>query len=205
MRRKYGSVYEFTVVLGEIEPDIWRRIQVPESYSFWDLHVAIQDAMGWQDYHLHSFDVAVPRTGEQVRIGIPDEDFADEMPTLPGWDVSIADFFVEAGTRAPYLYDFGDSWEHTVTLERVLPRQERKRYPRCIAGERHCPPEDCGGVWGYEEFLQAIRDPEHEEHESMLEWVGGSFDPEAFDPRKVRFDSPRERWKIAFGRRRGLS
>ena len=99
---------------------------------------------------------------------------------------------------ADYTYDFGDNWEHTVELEEILPRDKDVEYPRCIAGERACPPEDCGGIWGYEDLLQIISDPEHEEYEAMLEWIGGEFDPEHFDAKEVVFDDPEERRKIAF-------
>lgn len=96
---------------------------------------------------------------------------------------------------ADYIYDFGDGWEHRIESEKILPRDENIEYPICIAGKRACPPEDCGGIWGYKEFLEAIRDPEHENHEELLEWVGGEFDPEAFDPKKVYFEDPDERRK----------
>lgn len=96
---------------------------------------------------------------------------------------------------AYYVYDFGDSWEHEIRLEKILPREKRK-YPACIAGKRACPPEDCGGIWGYEEFLEIIKDPEHEEYEDMLDWVGGEFDPEHFDIEDVQFDDPVQRRKM---------
>lgn len=199
MTRGSSKVYQFKVILQDIAPPVWRLIEVPEKYSFWDLHVAIQDAMGWQDYHLHSFDMADPRTGKKVTIGIPSDDFYDEPFTLPGWEVDIKDYFNERGVSAEYLYDFGDAWEHTVRLEGIQSRAKGVRYPRCIDGERHCPPEDCGGTGGYEDFLEAIRDPEDEDHDAMLEWIGGSFEPEDFDARKVKFDNPDKRWDVAFG------
>ena len=199
MTRGISKVFQFKIILNDITPLVWRLIEVPEKYSFWDLHVAIQDAMGWEDYHLHSFDMADPVTGKKVTIGIPSEDFYDEIPTLPGWEVNIKDYFNEQGVSAEYLYDFGDGWEHTVRLEDIVHREKGMRYPRCVAGERHCPPEDCGGVGGYENFLEVIRDPEDEDHEAMLEWIGGSFDPESFDARKVKFDNPDKRWDVAFG------
>lgn len=189
-------VTQFKVTLMRVKPAIWRRIVVPETYSFWDLHVAIQDAMGWLDSHLHMFEVADPSAGETVRIGIPPDEAWDAVPLLPGWDLKIADFFRRAGDRARYQYDFGDSWQHAVVLESRLPARARRRYPVCTAGARCCPPEDVGGVAGYEEFLAAIRDPGHQEHEWLLEWVGGSFDPEAFDRRHVHFDDPQERIKL---------
>ncbi len=198
MRRKYDRVYQFRIVLKGIEPPVWRRIQVPEIYTFWDLHVAIQDAMGWLDYHLHAFEITNPATLQRDTIGIPNEDWQDEFPTLAGWQIPIGTYFSPDNRVTEYLYDFGDSWEHTVTLEKVFPRDRSVRYPICVAGKRRCPPEDCGGVYGYEDLLRVLADPEDEEHESTLTWVGGSYDPEAFDPKKVRFDDPQKRWRVAF-------
>lgn len=193
-----SHVYRFEVSLQEVEPPVWRAIQVPGDYSFWDLHVAIQDAMGWLDYHLHEFEIINPATGNVERIGIPDEDFLDEEQTLAGWEVKISDYFSPENATASYTYDFGDGWVHTVTVKEVVERDPDSSYPRCAGGQRACPPEDCGGPWGYQEFLEAIRNADHEEHHRMLEWAGGSFDAEAFDPGGVSFDDPAERWKLAF-------
>ena len=191
MKREFEYVYQFKITLLNITPPIWRRIQVPETYTFWDLHVAIQDAMGWEDYHLHEFEMHHPLTGEKVKIGIPYE--GDERELIPEYVAKIAEWFSMKNRVAKYIYDFGDHWEHEIKLEKILARDKNIEYPICIAGERACPPEDCGGVWGYKEFLEAIKNPEHEEHETMLEWIGGEFDPEHFDPKEVRFDDPNKR------------
>ena len=191
---------QFKVTLMGIEPEVWRRIVVPGNYSFWDLHVAIQDAMGWLDYHLHAFRIRNPETGDVDQIGIPDDSFEDEEPFLAGWEVPIINYFREPGDRADYEYDFGDGWEHEVVLEEIPSRIPQKKYPLCLDGARACPPEDCGGVHGYEEMLAALRDPTHEEHKSMVEWIGGKYDPAAFSPKKVRFDDPKKRWRNAFKR-----
>ena len=202
MSEDFDQVFQFKITLVGIEPAIWRRIQVPGSYSFWDLHTAIQDAMGWLDCHLHHFAVSDPHTGRPCIAGIPEmELFEDEEPTTPGWILQISDFFSITNSRAQYVYDFGDDWQHDVVLEDVLPRENEAEYPRCVGGERACPPEDVGGVPGYEDFLAILTDPEHEQHEELLEWAGGAFDPEAFDPSQVRFDDPTERWQNAFGPR----
>ena len=196
---KRNLVYQFKITLKAIEPPIWRRVQVPSSYNFWDLHVALQDSMGWLDYHLHAFRILDPRTGEVLEIGIPSDDlFDDERPCLPGWEFPISDYFQAQGNRAEYEYDFGDSWEHEVVLEEIVERVPKSKYPKCIDGARACPPEDCGGLWGYQELLMTIRDPSHEEYESTLEWLGGRYDSETFDPKEVRFDNPKKRWRIAF-------
>jgi len=99
---------------------------------------------------------------------------------------------------AKYTYDFGDNWEHIIKLEKVLPRDKNINYPVCIGGKRASPPEDCGGVWGYEDFLKIINNPDHEEYEETIEWAGGEFDPEYFDVKEIKFDDPAKRRKIAF-------
>ncbi|MCF8062219.1 MAG: plasmid pRiA4b ORF-3 family protein [Deltaproteobacteria bacterium] len=196
MKVKADHVMQFKVTLKEIKPPIWRRIRVPSDYSFWDLHVAIQDAMGWLDYHLHEFRFSDPGMPNELRIGIPDPDFEDDV--IPGWELPIAAVFTLANRKAGYEYDFGDGWEHTVMLEKILPREKEMVLPACIAGRRACPPEDCGGVWGYEKLLQIMCNPEDDRYEEMVAWLGEPFDPEAFYKDAVAFDDPRARWRIAF-------
>jgi len=197
MKRKYERVYQFRITLKGTKPPIWRRIQVPETYSFWDLHVAIQDAMGWLDYHLHQFDIINPATGMMVEIGIPDKE--SDRDILADWRQKIANYFFMENSSADYVYDFGDNWKHKIKLEKILPRDVNTDYPICIKGKRACPPEDCGGVWGYKNFLEIISDPDNDEYEEMLEWIGGEFDPEHFDAKEIIFDDPEERRKDAFG------
>jgi hypothetical protein len=190
---------EFKVTLLEVKPPVWRRIEVPASYTFWDLHVAIQDAMGWLDYHLHLFGVPNPVNGRTDEIGIPDEDaFEDDPVCLAGWEVPVRGYFDAIGTLARYEYDFGDGWVHEIELTAIGRRQSGTKYPRCLDGRRACPPEDCGGPHGYARLLETIADSTDEEYEGMMEWLGGSFDPETFRPEQVRFDNPRKRWRIAF-------
>lgn len=199
MKKRFDRVYQLKISLKGSEPQIWRRIHVPETYTFWDLHVAIQDAMGWEDYHLHEFEMRHPSTGKKVRIGIPDKEagfFRQEV--IPEQKQKISNWFSMENRVAGYTYDFGDNWEHKIQLEKIVPRDKKIEYPVCIAGKRACPPEDCGGIWGYEGLLEAIKDPNHEEHEGMLEWIGGEFDPEHFDVKEVSFGDPDERRKFAF-------
>lgn len=201
---KPQQIYQFKITLEDIEPKIWRRIQVPEKYSFWDLHVAIQDSMGWTNSHMHQFKLIIPNGNEEIHIGIPfDEDiYAGELPpVIAGWEEFISHYFSIKNNLCYYEYDFGDGWTHEIKLEKILPATAGCKYPICLAGERACPPEDCGGIPGYENFLEIINDSKHEEHESMLEWVGGKFDSEKFDPVKVRFDNPKKRWEYAIGSR----
>lgn len=140
-----------------------------------------------------------PATGDVAQIGIPDEDaFEGDEPILPGWQIAIAPYFPRRGAAAHYEYDFGDGWEHQLLLEAILPRQARHRYPLCVAGARACPPEDCGGVYGYDELLTVIQTPTHDEYERTLQWLGGHFDPEKFGPKLVKFDDPARRYELAF-------
>jgi len=167
---------------------------VPDDATFWDLHVALQNAMGWEDEHLHKFRVSHPQTDESQEIGLPIEDlFEDEKPGLVGWEVPLRKYFQHPGNLAEYDYDFGDGWEHEIVLEAISEVAPRTRLPRCLDGAGACPPEDCGGVSGYENLLAVLGDPNHEEHESIFEWLGGTFDPAAFDPKRIQFDHPRLR------------
>lgn len=192
------QVLQFKITLLEVEPVVWRRIQISDLCSFWDLHVAIQDAMGWLDYHLHDFEVNHSIEHGKQHMGIPDDDgFDDIFNTLPSWDYRVRDYLV-INEQFIYSYDFGDGWKHRIEYEGLHGKKPAVKYPICIVGERACPPEDVGGVPGYERFLKAIKAPRHPEHKSLLEWAGGKFDPEKFDPQKIKFDNPGKRWKNAF-------
>ncbi len=193
-----GRIFQFKITLRGTKPPVWRRIQVPGEYSFWDLHVAIQDAMGWLDCHLHQFDILDYGSRQIEHIGFPDDEFLLEQVVLPGWEVPIARLFTKAKQKAGYLYDFGDGWQHTVLLEKIISPEDGATYPHCTGGKRKCPPEDCGGTGGYSNFLEIIADPADVEHESTLEWAGGSYDPDDFNPAGVYFDDPAARFLYAF-------
>jgi hypothetical protein len=172
------TVYQFKITLIDSHPPIWRRIQVQDC-TLDKLHEHIQTAMGWTNSHLHHF-----RVGEQL-YGDPDlmqENFED-MDYKDSTTTKISDILPKTGRRFrfQYEYDFGDSWYHEVLFEGVVRADPKAKYPLCLEGKRACPPEDCGGIWGYPDFVEAIQNPDHERHEELLEWVGGSFDPEAFD------------------------
>jgi hypothetical protein len=201
MTTDYNQIYQFKITLRDLRPPIWRRIQVPGNYTFWDLHVAIQDAMGWLDYHLHAFRVKDPAGGEPAEIGIPDDDggFRADQKIKVGWEIKISDYFSAENNKASYTYDFGDSWEHGLKLEEILPRDIALTYPACTAGKRACPPEDCGGPAGYYSLLDILADPTHAEYQQTVDRLGGGFDPERFDPGSVQFDDPQIRWEYAFG------
>lgn len=190
-----SQVYQFKITLIDIEPTIWRRIQVPSDYSFWDLHVAIQDAMGWTDCHLHVFKILCPRTDEEVEIGIPVAESREEM--LDGKEEKIRDYFMTESRGASYRYDLCDDWLHSIYLEEISDADLKKAYPICVDGERACPPEDIGGIWGYEVFLETVSDPENDMNQDVLERFGDWFDAEQFDPNAIVFDDPGERWRVA--------
>jgi hypothetical protein len=197
MAKKINEVYQFKITLTSSEPSIWRRILVPSHYSFWDIHVAIQDSMGWLDYHLHSFSIKDPITNSKVEIGIPDEEYdAFDRKVLPDHKVKISKYFNENNRNARYEYDFGDSWIHTIKFEKIIQATDGEKYPKCIDGQKACPPEDCGGIGGYYNLLTVLSDPKNEEYNEMIEWLGGEFDPEKFDPKDISFDDPKERFKL---------
>lgn len=170
--KRLDNTLQLCVSLEDIEPRIWRRIQVPESFTLKQLHRVIQTVMGWQDSHLHEFTLSGKRYGESN----PEdgENVIDERT------IRLRDLPLSIGVSIGYEYDFGDSWQHQVVLEKTLAPDLETIYPACVAGERSAPPEDVGGAGGYVEFLEAIADPDHEDHDANMEWVGGQFDPEAF-------------------------
>jgi Plasmid pRiA4b ORF-3-like protein len=173
-KRLAPRIYELNIVLEDIEPAIWRRILVPTTITLPKLHDVLQSAMGWTNSHLHFFAVGNRRytvdDGELEQSEMLDE----SKHTLEGLLGSSLNEF-------EYVYDFGDNWRHHIVVKRIAKPQPDWFYPLCIAGARATPPEDVGGTGGYDEFLLAINDPDDDEHDSMLVWAGGVFDPEGFD------------------------
>src|SRR5262245_42809083 len=164
-------IYEIKVTLKVVGPSIWRRIQVRNDTTLGALHAVIQLAMGWGDSHQHHFIVGKSPNLRLIGAPIPYE--GDDLPVEENEDqIVISTVLSATKPKIVYEYDFGDSWEHEVVLEKILDGEARANYPRCIAGENACPPEDVGGVWGYVNFLQAINNPEHNQREEFLEWVG---------------------------------
>lgn len=183
-----GTIYELKITLLESKPAIWRRIQVPENITLIKLHRALQALMGWQDYHLHQFTVNGELYGMRV------DDWQDATPELlDERGVRLYRIAPLAGTRLVYEYDFGDGWQLEIIIENItegitenisLSQESIGHAPAhvlCLDGQRAGPPEDVGGISGYEEFVKSIRNRRHPEHRSWLEWVGGNFDPEKFD------------------------
>jgi Plasmid pRiA4b ORF-3-like protein len=175
------EIYQIKITLLGTTPPIWRRLLVPAGMTLEQLHDVLQVAMGWEDCHMHDFQIG------QKRFGKPDPN--DRLMGLPatGNERTVRMFSVlgKVGAKAVYTYDFGDGWEHSIAVEKVLAPEPGLAYPVCTAGKLHGPPEDCGGILGYYNLLEAIRDPDHEEHEEMLEWIGEGFDPDAFSVDEV--------------------
>jgi hypothetical protein len=171
------------VTLRGSKPPIWRRLQVTSETTLAQLHRIVQHAMGWEGYHLYQFVVGDITYGDPRML--------EEMDGEDARNATLAVIVPGEKFKFIYEYDFGDGWEHELLIEKILPFEGEKTYPVCLTGKRACPPEDCGGIWGYADFLEAIHDPHHPEHEEMLEWVGGAFDPEAFDPDEVNAELQR--------------
>lgn len=165
-----ASIAHLKIKLDDVEPAVVRRVEVPLAIRLDRLHQVLQAALGWTDSHLYEL------RARDIGWGVPDPDFGDGP--LDARKARLLDVLEDVGVRSlKYLYDFGDGWEHTVRIERVTNAVAGIVYPRLIDATGRCPPEDVGGPWGYREFLEAIADPDHEEHAERLEWVGGHFDP----------------------------
>ena len=174
-KAKMAIIYQIKMTLEGVKPPIWRRVQVSAQSTLSQLHEVIQASMGWWNYHLHSFRIE----GEEYTRHSEDGS-TDELDMREEQRVKLQQVLGRKGQRFSYTYDFGDNWEHRLVLEEIMPADPSRSYPVCLAGQRACPPEDCGGVYGYENVLEALRDPEHEEHQQIRTWIGRPFDPEAF-------------------------
>jgi Plasmid pRiA4b ORF-3-like protein len=164
------AIISLKVTLRGTKPPIWRRLLMPGAMTLGDLHQAIQAAMGWEDCHLHAFEIADRRYGEPGTV----DDVADEER------LTLSRCVKSGVVRFTYTYDFGDDWEHAVVIEKSQLLLEGGRYPACVAGKRNCPPEDCGGPWGYQDLLDILADPAHPEYADRMEWLGEAHDPEEF-------------------------
>ena len=169
-----SNIYHIKVQLAHIsKPPIWRELLVPAEANLYLLHCCIQGAMGWFNCHLHQFMV-----GGQY-YGIPHSDYGDDMKDAR--KVVLTKVLKKPKDSIQYEYDFGDGWLHNISLIAILPAETGKTYPLLLKGKGACPPEDCGGPYGYENLKDIVKNPKHEEYEEMTDWLGGDFDPNKFD------------------------
>ncbi|MGB5632520.1 MAG: plasmid pRiA4b ORF-3 family protein [Waterburya sp.] len=171
------TIYQLKISLRDIRPPIWRRVQVQSSTTLSDLHLMIQAAMGWYNCHLHSFSI------QGIEYGKPEPDYGLDLRDEN--KAKLSSVIKQEKSKFSYIYDFGDSWEHSILVEKILPKEPKVSYPLCIKAKRACPPEDCGGAWGYMEFLEAMQDPNHPEHENFQEWIEGNFNSEFYDLQEI--------------------
>jgi hypothetical protein len=192
-------IYQLRITLQEIRPPIWRLIQVPSTLRLCCLHDVFQAVMGWTDSHLHQFEKDGKHWGVPEYFEEADIDIIDERRT------KVSAILKAQGDSMIYVYDMGDDWRHEVVLDKILPAPDPTVSPVCLSGERHCPPEDVGGPPGYEQFLEVIFKPRHEEYEHSVRWAGGPsaltqsaerFQPEEFDVQAVNATLSRKRWPV---------
>jgi len=191
------EIYQIKVTLLGSSPPIWRRLLVPAGLTLEQLHHVLQAAMGWDDDHLHEFSTRGRRFGRPD----PDDRFMGVSDAENERTVQLFNVLRRVGAKILYTYDFGDGWEHSIVLEKRLPVDPNVTYPLCTDGRRACPPEDCGGIGGFYDLLDAVSDPNHDQHEEVRDWLGDDFDPEAFSIHKVNrmITSTRRRGKAPKG------
>lgn len=174
-----NQIYQVQIELADSKPKIWRQLLIPSDMLLTNFHKVIQTSMGWTNSHLHQFI----KDKKFYSVELEDDDFWDDSTSIDykKKKIRVSDLLPKEKKTMIYEYDFGDGWEHLITLEKILPVEEGQKYPICVAGEMACPPEDCGGVWGYAEMLKTIQQPEHEDYNDTIEWLGEDFEPEYFN------------------------
>ncbi len=175
------KIFQIQIILRGSKPKIWRRILVPSDLLLPDFHKIIQTTMGWTNSHLHQF---IKNQTFYTR-KMPDDDFWEETNNVDFSEVKISDLLKKEKDKIIYEYDFGDGWEHDIILEKIDINRENQNIPVCLDGRNNCPPEDCGGIWGYSEMLEILKHPDHEQYEEYLEWLGEEFDPKYFDKNEI--------------------
>lgn len=185
-------ILQLKITLEESKPEIWRKFLVEDSINFKKLHAIIQIIMGWENYHLYDFQIDkntyVESSENEFTVDSVWTDF--KMPgkrkTYRDDKTKLSDLIIQKGQKFLYTYDFGDSWTHIIKVENILPKENGKKYPICVDGAMSCPPEDCGGIWGYEELMQLKKKPDDPEYEELIiDWLGEDFDPEYFSAEDV--------------------
>ncbi len=170
---KSNNVYQLKITLNYTKPAIWRKFIVESDIKLSDLHRIIQTVMGWYNSHLNHF-----RINNEFYSMLDDE---MELEYIDYRKIKLNQVILKEKQKFYYEYDFGDGWEHTIILEKILPKDSNMKYPVCIDGKRRCPPEDCGGVGGYEDLLEIIKDPKNDGYDEMMDWLGDEFNPEEFE------------------------
>lgn len=175
------KVIQMKVALNGIQPEIWRRFIVDSSISLYRLHRILQEIMGWTNSHLFSFDV------RGIEYSAADEEFGDEMSDdfEDARITTLESFHLKTNSKIKYIYDFGDYWEHTIKVEKVVEANSLSQIPHCIEGARNCPPEDCGSVPGYYDLVAAMKNLDSDEAKELIEWLGGTYDSEFFDINEI--------------------
>lgn len=178
-----NSIYQIQIELKGFRPRIWRRILIAADSALVDFNKIIQTTMGWTNTHLHQFI----KNDTNYTLKMDFDDFWDDLNNVDyrTENLQVADLLQVENEKIIYEYDFGDGWEHVVTLEKILPKDDSIKTPICVAGRMNCPPEDCGGVWGYANILKILNQPDHEEYEDYLEWLGEDFNPKYFNKDEV--------------------
>jgi hypothetical protein len=178
-----NKIYQIQIALRGFKPKIWRRILIPSDLLLSDFHAIIQTTMGWTNSHMHQF--VKGKTFYSVKLA--DDDMWDDMDSVDyaKKKIRISDLLKKEKDKIMYEYDFGDGWQHDLILEKILAVDNTIKYPICLTGKMNCPPEDCGGIWGYSDILEILKQPDHEEYESFVEWLGDEFDPEYFDKDEI--------------------
>jgi hypothetical protein len=174
-------IFQLQIVLKNSKPKIWRRIQVQSDVLLSDFHKMLQTTLGWTNSHLHQFI----KDRKFYTLRLADDDMWDELDNTDYTGMRIRDLLQKEKEKIVYEYDFGDGWEHDIILEKVLPNIETLEIPICTGGKMNCPPEDCGGIWGYFGLMEIIKQRQHPEYDSYIEWLGGEFDPVQFDTSTV--------------------
>jgi hypothetical protein len=170
-------IYQLKISLKGLLPPIWRTFQVAGQITLPDLHLTAQTVMGWENIHLYRFII------DGLPYGDPDTDGWPNVTAAQ--DILLAQVISQPGQKFIYVYDFGDDWQHVLRVERILSPEANTLYPRCLKGQRACPPENCGGIWQYSTLLDIRQDPDHESYAAVTQQLGPAFDPEAFAPERV--------------------
>lgn len=192
MPPKTKNLYQLKVTLKDIDPPIWRQLLVSPATTLHELHEVLQLALGWSDCHLYEFTKGEGR----FQPPDPEPDRLGEAKSMDSRKMPLSHVLTKPGDRMEYLYDFGDAWEHEIVLEEVLPPDPSRKVPICLSGARACPPEDCGSTPGYENLVEAMKDPKHHDRDDLLAWLGEPYDPEKFDLEQVNRDlqDPKKAW-----------